>query len=273
MISRSPSAMHILLMLHTNRIAEKFPPPGDEEDDDLDEEDDEDVSPEDAATLTEDERRAVLALIGEGAHIRGGHHRVETPDGPVTFFAKGLHEPGPLCHFRLTLRSLDPGPVGFLFELMRAGNLHMVPHFDQWKVVAASEEQAGPIRGRFPEVFVRPTPEDLRLHLAERVEARLATHPDAFEEGWDDLMSDAEAAARTMLRRDREAGEREFLRLLESHPADADRGSLLFVRGRAYAALGEKDRAADDLREAVRLFPEDGVVKPAIREALARVTA
>jgi len=68
---------------------------------------------------------------------------------------------------------------------------------------------------------------------------------------WRELMADAEAAKRSMLR-DRTAGEREFDRLLAAHPKD---GMVYFKRGEAFEALGEPGRAAADYRQAEGLFP------------------
>jgi hypothetical protein len=68
---------------------------------------------------------------------------------------------------------------------------------------------------------------------------------------WRELMAEAEAARRAMLR-NRAAGEREFDRLLAAHPKG---GMIYFKRGEAFEALGEAERAAADYRRAEGLFP------------------
>jgi hypothetical protein len=253
--------MGISLMLHSVRLGSRRRADEDE--------DDEEYSPDPAEALTESEKQAVRALLGGARPMRRTFYRVETPDGPVTLQAPGLQGPETCHYIRLRMRSVAPGTMTLLFELMRAGNLFMVTNFAQRDLVAVSEEQAQAMAGRLPEPpRVCPSPADLQGWLAEKVEACRRVRPERFEYDENDLMEDADAAALTLLA-DRAAGEREFERLLTAHPDD---GSLYFVRGRAYEALGEKGLAADNYRKADELLPPgEDLVRAAARKGLARV--
>jgi hypothetical protein len=220
------------------------------------------------AILTETEKQAVRELVG-GGPVRGdSYYRVETPDGPVIFIAKGLPGPAPCSHFSVKLRSLSAGPVEFLFGLIRAGNMFMVPTFDQWNPVTVSEGQKQRIAGHMPEARVCPSPVDLQHYLAGKVEARQLVQPDWFRDGWEEMMDDAAAAGQTMLN-DRAAGELEFQRLSAAYP---DEGGLYFTRGRAYEAIGETGLAAADYRKAVELLPVNDLLTESVHRALSRVT-
>jgi hypothetical protein len=109
----------------------------------------------------------------------------------------------------------------------------------------------------------------LQRHLTEKVDAWQRVRPDWFQDGWSEMMDDADSARKTMLS-DRAAGEREFQRLLVAYP---DEGDLYFMRGRAYEAIGEKGLATDDYRRAEGLLPPGDLVTEGIRRALARVEA
>jgi Flp pilus assembly protein TadD len=150
---------------------------------------------------------------------------------------------------------------------MRAGNLFLIPDFDQWNPVTVSEVQKQQIAGHMPPAQVCSTPEELQRYLSMKVEARRKAQPDAFQDNWEDQMEDAEAAGRIM-QKDRSAGERDFQRLLADHP---DTGSLYLVRGRAYESLGLKDLAANNYRRALELLLEGDLFREGALRALARV--
>jgi hypothetical protein len=232
----------------------------------------EEVSPYDAASMTEAEKQAVQTLLQAAwaHHSENGksRFRLETLAEPVTIRATGLHSSPTFPHFKVSLRSLAAEGVEFLFMLMRAGNLFLIPDFDQRSPVTVSAEQKQHIAGHMPAAQVCSTPEELQRYLSKKVEAHQQARPDWFKDNWEDPMDDAEAAGRLM-QRDRRAGEREFQRLLADHHPGT--GSLYLVRGRAYETLGLKELAANDYRRALELLPEGDLFRDGALRALARV--
>jgi tetratricopeptide (TPR) repeat protein len=79
---------------------------------------------------------------------------------------------------------------------------------------------------------------------------------------WVSISAKARDAAALLLR-DREAGEKAFDRMLMSTPSDP---MVLFERGKAFAQLGDLDRARSDLEQAVRRFSLQKFQKLARRE-------
>jgi hypothetical protein len=221
--------------------------------------------------MTEAEKQAVLALLQEAwAHHRENgqsRFRLERLAEPVTIRATGLHGPPTFPHVKVSLRSLAAEGIRLLFALMRAGNLFLIPDFDQRSPVTVSEEQKQHIAGHMPIARVCSTPEELQHYLSKQVEAHQQARPGAFKDNWEDQMDDAEAAGRIM-QRDRSAGEREFQRLLADHPCT---GPFYLVRGRAYETLGVKELAANDYRRALELLPEGDLFRDGALRALARV--
>ncbi len=176
--------MHIKLMLQTSHIGDVEKPTSAADQDD----DDDGPSPYAAAVLTDSEEQAVRALLGQalpasrGSDGRNSRFRVETSDGRVTVLAMRQLITTNWSHFQVILRSLALGPVELVFELMRAGNLHMLLRFGQTCTVTISEEQKQRIAAHVPEVQVCPAPADLQRYLTEKVEAWQRVRPDWFKE-------------------------------------------------------------------------------------------
>jgi hypothetical protein len=197
--------MHIKVMLQTSHIGDvEKPIPAPDEDDD-------DDSPTSyaAAVLTDSEMEAVRVLLGKplpaprGSDRRNLRYRVETPGGRVAVTAMRQLTTTNWSHFRAILRSLAMGPVELVFNLMRAGNLHLLLSFGQTWTVTISEEQRQRIAEHVPEVQVYSSPADLQRFLTEKVEAWQRLRPEWFQETWMELMDDADDAGRTM-QKDRE---------------------------------------------------------------------
>lgn len=265
--------MHIQMMLQTSHIGDVQKPVQSPDQDDEDYEDG--PSPYDAAFVTEPEKVALCALLGEAlptheSEGRNPRYRVQTADDRLTVMA--LRRPGQRSwsHLQVRLRSLAMAPVAFVFELMRAGNLHLLLRFGRTCTVAVSQEQKRHIEAHVPDVHVCSSPADLQRYLTEKVEARRRVRPDSFKETWMELMDDADDAGRTMLR-DRAAGEREFTGLLAANADNPDRPRIYVVRGQAYEALGEKLLAADDYRKAAELLHPEDLMIEGVRHALSRV--
>jgi hypothetical protein len=207
-----------------------------------------------------------------GSDGRNSRIRVETPDGRVIVFAQRQLATTHWAHFEVILRSLAMEPVEFVFELMRAGNLHMLLDFGStYATVAISKEQKERIEAHLTEIDVFGAPADLQRYLTEKVEARQRVRPDAFEETWMEVMDDAEDAGRTM-KRDRATGEREFISLLAVNSDNPDKPCIYAVRGKAYAAIGEERLAAADYRTAIQLLHPEDLLVDGVRHALSRVT-
>jgi hypothetical protein len=264
--------MHIKVMLQTSRIGDVQKPIQDQEED----EDDDRPSPYDAAVVTDSEQEALSALLGKalpatrGSDIRNSIFRVESSEGRMSVIALRRQTSANWSHFQVILRSLAIGPVGVVFELMRAGNLHMLLRFGQMSTVTISEEQKQHIANHVPEVRVCSTPADLQRFLTEKVETWQRIRSDWFKETWFDVMDDANVAGQTMLR-DRAAGEREFSSLLEANADNPDKPRIYAVRGQAYEAIGEKGLAADDYRKAEELWHPEDLMIDDVRRALSRM--
>jgi hypothetical protein len=265
--------MHIKMMLQTSHIGDVQKPIQDQEED----EDDGCPSPYDTAVVTDSEQEALSAMLGKalpgarGSDIRNSRFRVESPEGRVLVTALRTQTGANWSHFQVILRLLAIGPVEVVFELMRAGNLHMLLRFGQMSTVTISEEQKQHIADHVPEVRVCTTPADLQRFLTEEVEACQRVRPDWFKETWVEVMDDAQVAGQTMLR-DRAAGEREFSSLLEANADNPDKPRIYVVRGRTYEAIGEKALAADDYRKAEELLHPEDLMIDGVRRALSRVT-
>jgi hypothetical protein len=265
--------MHIKLTLQTSHIGDVEKPIPARDDDD-----DESPSPYAAAVLTDLEEEAVRALLGKGSPAppgsdgRNSRYRVETASGRVTVLAMKQLRTTNWSHFQVILRDLAIEPVALVFEMMRAGNLHMLLSFGQTSTVTISEEQKQRIAEHVPEVQVCSAPADLQRYLSEKVEAWQRHRPDWFQETWMELMDDADDARRTM-QRDRAAGEREFNDLLAANAENPDKPRIYVLRGQAYEAIGEKSLAADDYRTAERLLPPEDLMIEGVRRALSRVSS
>jgi hypothetical protein len=258
--------MSIRLTLVSCRIGDVAKPV--ETSDDYDDED----SPYKSVTMSDTEKDAVFQLLRDAWSKHDeesgfSRFRLESPDGPVTIRATGLRGPHKFPHFKVILRSLTARTIGFVFALMRDGNLLMFPAFGQPTRVTVSEEQRRYVAEHLPIAQVCSTPEELKRYLAERMETYRRVKPNAFQDNWEDLADDAEAAGRILLR-NRAAGEQELQRLLADHSED---GRLYLIRGRAYEALGEKGHAAADFRKALEFCPEGDLFRDAALRALARV--
>jgi hypothetical protein len=265
--------MHIKVMLQTSHIGDvKRPTSAPDQDDD-----DDGPSPYATAVLTDMEENAVRALLGKALPAsrrsdgRNSRFRLETPGGRVTVLATRQLTTTNWSHFQVILRSLAIGPVELVFELMRAGNLHMCLRFGETRFVAISEEQKQHIAEHVPEVQVCSAPAGLQRYLTAKVEAWQRVRPDWFKETWMELMDDADDAGRTMLR-DRAAGEREFNGLLAANADNPDKPRIYVVRGRAYEAIGEKGLAADDYRTAIGMLHPEDLMIDGVRRDLSRVT-
>jgi hypothetical protein len=265
--------MHIKVMLQTSHIGdvEKLIPAPDEDDDD------DSPTPYAAAVLTDSEMEGVRALLGKplpaprGSDRRNSRYRVETPGGRVAVTAMRQLTTTNWSHVQAILRSLAMGPVELVFNLMQAGNLHLLLSFGQTWTVTISEEQKQRIAEHVPEVQVCSSPADLQRFLTEKVEVWQRLRPDWFQETWMELMDDADDAGRTM-QKDREAGEREFNGLLAANADNPDKPRIYVVRGQAYEDIGEKSLAADDYRTAERLLHPEDLMLEGVRRALSRVT-
>jgi hypothetical protein len=291
--------MHIKLMLQTSHVGDVEKPTTVSDDarctcglhagigrdveipttvsDDDDSDDEDDASPYAAAILTEAEEKAVRALLGQplpaprDSDGRNSRFRVETADGWITVSAMRGNTAANWSHFQVILRSLAMGPVELVFELMRAGNLHLVLSFGPTCTVTISEEQKHHVAEHvLPDVQVCLTPADLQRYLTEKVEVWQRVRPEWFSETTTDLMDDAGDAGRTM-QKNRAAGEREFTDLLEAKTDNPDKPYIYVVRGQAYEAIGEKGLAADDYRTAERLLHPEDLMIGAVRRALPRV--
>jgi hypothetical protein len=265
--------MHIKVMLQTSHIGNVEKPTSAPDQDD----DDDGPSPYAAAVLTDAEEERVRALLGKalpasrGSDGRNSRFRVETPGGRVTVLAMRQLTTTNWSHFQVILRSLAMEPVELVFELMRAGNLHLLVSFGPTSTVTISEEQKQHIAEHVPEIQVCSAPADLQRYLTDKVERWQRVRPDWFNETWMELMDDADDAGRTM-RKDRAAGEREFNRLLVANADNPDRPRIYVVRGRAYEAIGEKGLAAADYRIAIGLLHPEDLMIDGVRRALSRVT-
>jgi hypothetical protein len=234
-------------------------------------EDEEEESPYAGISMSDEEKQAVLDLLRDAwtrAQDGWTRFRLETPDGPVSVQAAGLSEPLKFPMIKVRPRALTERIVDFVFALMRDANMYLRFDQDPSAGVVLSEQQRRRLTGHIRILEVCNTPAELLHYLEEKRDARLRFDPDAFNESWNDLADDAEAAGRTLVR-DRKVGEEMFQRLIEKDPGN---GFFYFARGRAYESLGETSLAAADYRSAVNLLHEGDLFQVAALRALARVT-
>jgi hypothetical protein len=108
--------------------------------------------------LTAEERSAVADLLhssGASGPDEFGCYVLELSDGgSAEVFASGLDGPQPCEGLMVSLRSMTPGLVRFLWELCRAGNMAATPVMEDEVVVVASEGQRRRVLERWPQVVV-----------------------------------------------------------------------------------------------------------------------
>jgi hypothetical protein len=195
----------------------------DHENDEGEPEDDEEESPYAGVSMSDEEKEAVLHLLRDAWSRHGDDgwswFRLETPDGPVTIQAAGLSLPQKFPMLKVKPRALTARVADLLFDLMRDGNLYLRFDRDLSTAVLVSEDQRRHLTGHIRILEVCATPEELLHYLEGKRDARLCVDPDAFNESWEDLAEDAEAASRILVR-DRRAGEMEFQRLMARQPSN-----------------------------------------------------
>ena len=242
----------------------------DENEDEYEDEDEE--SPYAGISMSDEEKQAVLDLLRDAwTRARDGwtRFRLETPDGPVSILAAGLSEPLKFPMFKVRPRALTGRIVDLVFALMRDGNLYLRFDQDLSAGVVLSEHQRRRLTGHIRILEVCTTPAELLHYLEEKRDARLRVDLDAFNESWNDLTDDAEAAGRSLVR-DRKDGEEKFQQLIEKNPGN---GFVYLARGRASEALDETSLAAADYQSAVNLLHGGAdLFHEAALRALARVT-